>query len=132
MNDSNNSSIQINSTTRTPEDQARIMADLVNKNGIGDTKALYGHHGDRVLDQYPDQRAMIDKMYELGPSNISNHIADPTKMNVIDVSPWRAGIKRPKHFAIKALNHKGVSRVLSPWNSRDKAIHIEIPQPQKR
>jgi hypothetical protein len=131
MNETGNNSIQINSTARTPEEQARVMSGLVNDNGMADTKALYGKNGDLVLDQHPDQKAMVSKMNELGPSNVSKHIADPSKMNVVDVSPFRAGIKRPKVFASKALKHKGVSRVLSPYNSRDKAIHIEIPQLQK-
>ena len=131
MNETGNNSIQINSTARTPEEQARVMSGLVDDNGMADTKALYGKNGELVLDQHPDQKAMVSKMNELGPSNVSKHIADPSKMNVVDVSPWRAGIKRPKAFASKALKHKGVSRVLSPYNSRDKAIHIEIPQPQK-
>jgi RHS repeat-associated protein len=131
MNETGNNSIQINSTARTPEEQAGVMSGLVHDNGMADTKALYGKNGDLVLDQHPDQKAMVSKMNELGPSNVSKHIADPSKMNVVDVSPWRAGIKRPEAFASKALKHIGVSRVLSPYNSRDKAIHIEIPQPQK-
>mgnify|MGYP006138474717 CR=1 FL=1 len=128
MNDSGNSSIQINSTVRTPEGQARVMSGLVDTNGMDHTKGLYGVNGDKVLDKYPDQKAMVTKMNELGPGNVSNHAGDPSKINVVDVSTWRGGITNPRKFAKSAGNHKGVKRVLSPYNSKDKAIHIEIPQ----
>ncbi|WP_228527868.1 RHS repeat-associated core domain-containing protein [Pararhodonellum marinum] len=130
MNESNNSSIQINSTLRTSEDQARIMSDLVNANGMAHTKKLYGSNGDLVLDNFPDQQAMVDKINSIGPSKVSNHLGDPSKINVVDVSPWRGGITNPRNFANKIGSLNGV-RVLSPYNSNDKAIHVEIPQPKK-
>lgn len=129
-NATDNSSMQINSTARTPEGQARVMAGLVDADGMAKTKALYGRNGDLVLDEYPDVTAMVEKIYELGPSNVSKHIADPDEMNVVDVSPWRNGLQRPQQFSQEAEEHPNVSRVLSPYNSNDKAIHIEIPQPQ--
>jgi len=128
MNDSDNSSIQINSTARTPEEQAKVMSELVDAHGMKNTKDLYGNNGDKVLDQYPDQKAMTKTINDIGPSKVSKHIADPSKMNVVDVSPWRGGIKKPKDFANSAAKNKSVSRVLSPYNSKDKAIHVEIPQ----
>jgi RHS repeat-associated protein len=131
MNASDNSSIQINSTLRTPEDQARIMSDLVNKNGMSDTKILYSSNGDKVLDKYPSLQKMVDKINEIGPSKVSNHLGDPSKINVVDVSPWRGGISNPKALAKEADNNPKTSEVLTPWNSRDKAIHIAFPQPIK-
>uniref|UniRef100_UPI003F6EC995 RHS repeat domain-containing protein n=1 Tax=Cyclobacterium plantarum TaxID=2716263 RepID=UPI003F6EC995 len=131
MNASDNSSIQINSTLRTPGDQARIMSGLVDANGMAHTKKLYGSNGDLVLDQYPIQSSMVDKINEIGPSKVSNHLGDPSKINVVDVSPWRGGITNPKTFSIKIDAVQGI-RVLSPWNSNDRAIHIEIPQLQKK
>jgi len=128
MNETGNSSIEINSTARTPKEQAKVMSGLVKSDGMKNTKKLYGKNGDKVLDKYPDQKAMVKTIYKLGPSNVSKHLADPSKMNVVDISPWRKGIKNPKKFASSAQKHKGVKRVLSPYNSKDKAIHVEIPQ----
>jgi len=130
MNETDNSSIQINSTARNPEGQARAMSEMVDGDGMAAAKDLYGKNGDIVLDQYPNMGAMVDKINELGPANVSNHIRNTDEINVVDVSPWRNGIKRPKAFAITAQRHKGVSQVWSPYNSKDRAIHIEIPQPR--
>jgi len=130
MNESGNSSIQVNSTLRTPEDQARIMSDLVNANGMAHTKKLYGSHGDMVLDKYPDKPAMVNQINTIGPSKVSIHLGDPSKINVVDVSPWRGNITNPRNFANKIGIFKGV-KVLSPWNSNDRAINVEIPQLQK-
>ena len=132
MNASGNSFIMINSTLRTPEDQARIMSDLVNKNGMNDTKVLYSSNGDKVLDKFPSIQKMVDKINEIGPVKVSNHLGDPSIINVVDISPWRGGITNPKGFAKEASDAKPkTSEVLTPWNSRDKAIHIAIPQPKK-
>ena len=131
MNESNNSSVQINSTARTPEDQARIMSDNVGSQGMKSQKALYGKKGDQVLDQHPDQGAMVNKINELQDEPGLNHVADPSKINVIDISPWRGGIKNPKDLTKAAKSNKSVSRVFSPYGKpRDPAIHIEIPQKQ--
>jgi RHS repeat-associated protein len=132
MNASGNTSIQINSTSRTPEDQARVMANNVTSQGMVSQKALYGTNGDKVLDLYPNQKAMVNKINELGPGNVSKHCADPSIMNVIDISSNNGGIKNPMGFSKAAQNHSGISRVLSPYsNIGEKAIHLEIPQNRK-
>jgi len=130
MNETGENSIQINSTMRTPEDQARIMSDLVKSGGMAEQKKLYGANGRAVLDKYPDQKAMVDKINAIGPSKVSNHLGDPSKINVVDISRY-GGIKKPKNFAEKLATNKAVQRVLSPWNSKDRAIHTEIIQPKK-
>ena len=33
---------------------------------------------------YPDKKAMLNKIYELGPRTVSLHWGDHTKLNVID------------------------------------------------
>jgi hypothetical protein len=129
MNKTQEKSIQINSTARTPEDQVRIMAEMVESRGMAAQKKMYANPGDQVLDKYPDRKAMLEKMYELGPETVSKHVMDIKKMNVVDVSPVNGGIKNGKSFSDAAEEHEGVSRVLSPWTpTYDPAIHIEIPQ----
>ena len=131
MNQSGESSIQINSTARDAARQADAMIQVVKDNKMSGAKELYGQFGDIVLDAYPDRGAMINKINEIGPSKISNHCADPNKINVVDISTWQGGIRNPKIFANEASKNSKASEVLTPWNSTDKAIHIAIPQPKK-
>ena len=128
MNETGNESIKINSTTRSPEAQARVMSENVDAHGLKSQKALYGSSGDKVLDLHPDVAKMTDKINEVGPTKVSKHCCEPSKMNVVDVSPRSSNLNNPRSFAREAQNHPGVSRVLSPYNSKDPAIHIEIPQ----
>lgn len=128
MNSSGNTSIQINSTARTPEDQARAMSQNVASSSLSEQKALYGSNGKAILSKYPDQKAMVKKINEIGPSKVSNHMVDTKVMNVVDVSVRNGGIKNPRNFADVTSKTPGVSKVLSPYNSNDPAIHIEIPQ----
>ena len=130
MNKSKNFSILITSGTRTPEDQARIMKYYVDLTGMEKQKKLYGPSGDKVLDYYPDQKAMTDEIYRLGPSKVSKHCGDPNEINVLDISPINGGIKNPKGMSEALENDTRVNRVLTPYNSNDKAIHIEINQNQ--
>jgi RHS repeat-associated protein len=129
MNQSGESSIQINSTARSVEDQVRIMAEMVESRGMIAQKKMYADYGDRVLDKYPDRIAMIEMAKTIGPSKISKHCADLDKMNVVDVSPVNGGIKNAQKFSSTAQRNSSVGRVLSPWTPTiDPAIHIEIPQ----
>jgi len=76
---------------------------------------------------YPDKRAMLNKIYELGPRTVSLHCGDHTKLNVIDIAP--SSIPNPKSFANSIGSNPGVSRILTPWNTNsERAIHIEFPQ----
>jgi RHS repeat-associated protein len=130
MNETGNESIKINSTTRSPEAQARVMSENVNSQGMASQKKLYGASGDKVLDLHPDVKKMTNKINELGPTNVSKHCCIPSQMNVVDVSPRASLLNNPRGFAQSAINHPNVRRVLSPYNSKDPAIHIEIPQPR--
>ena len=129
MNQSSESSIQINSTARSVEDQVRVMAEMVVSRGMPDQKKMYGSVGDQVLNEYPNRDAMVAKAKELGSERVSKHCVDPSKMNVVDISPVNGGIKNARNFSNTAHANSGVSRVLSPWTTTyDPAIHIEIPQ----
>lgn len=129
MNQSGESSIQINSTARSVEDQVKVMGDMVLSRGMAAQKKMYAAAGDKVLDKYPDRAAMLETAKTIGPSNVSKHCADLNKMNVVDVSPVNGGIKNAKQFSANAQSNPSVSNVLSPWTKTyDPAIHIEIPQ----
>jgi uncharacterized protein RhaS with RHS repeats len=129
MNQSGESSIQINSTARSVEDQVRVMGDMVKSRGMDAQKKMYAAAGDKVLDKYPDRAAMLETAKAVGPSNVSKHCADLNIMNVVDVSPVNGGINNAKQFSSNAQGNPSVSRVLSPWTPTiDPAIHIEIPQ----
>lgn len=131
------SGVTITSTSRTVEDQARIMFNNIRSKGVDNQKELYGPNGDKVIDVYvaakkdgkTDQQIiglMVDKINELGPGNVSKHIADPQKLNVIDIAP--SSITNKSAF-VQAVNaDKRVSKFLTP--PADPAYHLEIPQPQ--
>ncbi len=124
---SGNNSAIITSTTRTPSDQARIMYGNIRSQGVAKQKALYGPSGDRVIDFYPDQNAMLQEILSIGPSKVSAHCADPSKLNVLDISP--NSIRYGPAFINAILNDPRVGKFLGP-SDNDPAYHIEIPQPQ--
>jgi len=124
MNKSKNFSILITSGTRTPEDQARIMKYYVDLTGMEKQKKLYGPSGDKVLDYYPDQKAMTDEIYRLGPSKVSKHCGDFNELNVIDIAP--SSVKNGNEFSKSISSDPRVSKYIPP--KIDKAHHIEIPQ----
>lgn len=126
MNEAGESSILITSTTRTPEDQVRIMYNNAESQGKEKASNLYKSSGRQVMSLYPDKKAMLDKIYELGPRTVSRHCGNHSELNVIDIAP--STIRNPKKFAGIIGANSGVSKILTPWNTPEKAIHIEIPQ----
>jgi len=130
----------ITSTSRTPADQARIMFNNIQSQGVAKQKGLYAAPGRAVIDEYvkaknagktPDQikAAMEAKIRALGPETISHHCADPAKLNVVDVSPGSVAHPQAFQTAVNAAKAQGkVSKFLTPGNN-DPAFHIEIPQP---
>ena len=94
---SGNNDIYITSTARTPYDQARIMYENCESTGALVQKGIYASSGDAVIDVYTEENnlgkskedvisAMEDKIMEIGPSNVSKHLADPDVMNTFDIS----------------------------------------------
>ena len=72
---------------------------------------------------------MIDKIYEVGPYNVSHHCGTPEtlkKINVIDIFYQRVPIDKRSVFHNALL--KRVTKLLDPLNSHDPAFHIEIKQ----
>ena len=127
MNASVNTTAVINSTTRTPEDQVRILCENIQNQGLANQRALYADPGRQVIDCYPNRDVMLAKIYELGPQSVSKHCADPSILNVFDVE--YASITNKSDFHTALGQNALVSKYLSPFNSNDLAFHIEIKQP---
>ena len=125
MEESNNNSLTITSTARTPAGQARIMHGNITNKGIQSQYNLYGSYGDQVIDQYPDQNAMLDTILEIGPSNVSRHLADPLERNTFDVAP--SSVQYKQAFERSASANDFINKFLTPGNG-DPAYHIEINQ----
>ncbi|MCP3065074.1 hypothetical protein LXT21_40515 [Myxococcus sp. K38C18041901] len=139
MATANVTSARITSTARTPEAQARAMYDNIQSTGVARQKSLYGAGGDAVIDTYSESvaagltkeqtlQAMVDRINELGPSSVSKHMADPTRLNVIDISPRSIPDSKKEAFEEAIRAHPEVSRFLGPSNN-DPAYHLEIRQP---
>src|SRR5437763_7430899 len=130
--------LTITSTQRSPQDQARVMFDNIERDGVAKQKALYKPAGQSVIDAYaaarnagksPDEikAAMLARIVEIGPEKVSRHAADPKILNVFDISP--ASVARQAAFVDAARNDRRVAKVLTPAEN-DPAFHLEIPQPQ--
>jgi hypothetical protein len=141
LNAANLDSCLITSTSRTPQDQARIMFNNIVNKGVAAQKSLYRAPGKAVIDEFVKAKnagknsdqikaAMEAKIRALGPANVSHHCADPSTLNVVDISPSSLSNKTAFEKATKASQAKGaVSKFLTPGNN-DPAYHLEIPQPK--
>jgi len=121
---SKNRSLTITSTTRTPEDQAQIMYNNILSHSKNQQKNLYGPCGDAVIELFPDKNAMLQKILQIGPKNVSRHCADPTKLNIIDISPSSVMYKSAFINAVK--EDPRISTFFYP--KKDDAFHLEIKQ----
>lgn len=133
-------SLLITSTARTPQEQARIMYENIERYGVEHQKLLYGKYGDLVIDEYSKYKAkgnhrqfiisqMLAKIIALDPSKISNHVADPAKLNVIDIAPSSIEPGLRTLFMKCVQEEPRISRCFGP--PADPAYHVEIPQPAK-
>lgn len=122
--------IYITSVARTVEEQARAMLNNIKKSGVDSQIRIYAESGEIVINVYNENssdeenlRNMIAKIYEVGPSNVSKHCADPSVMNVFDVSRSRLSDVNTFIVALKAAGVK------NPLDEPDNGcVHIEIPQ----
>ncbi len=123
----------ITSGRRTTADQARIMYDLIRREGVVYARNLYGSSGDKVIDVYvetsqrlsPDEvkAAMQRKIVEVGPTNVSHHTSD--EFDVIDVAPSSIANQPAFEAALHAaLEDKRIDKVIFPPG--DPAYHIEV------
>ena len=133
------SSATISSTARTPASQARAMYHNIEKTGVGAQKKLYGKYGDQVIDAYVSAKkagmsreqtlqAMERKINDLGPSNVSRHLADPAQLNVVDIAPSSIPAGKRAAFEQALRKDPNVSKFLGP-SDKDPAFHVEIKQP---
>jgi hypothetical protein len=127
-------SCTITSTARTPEAQAAAMYTNLENKGVDSQKELYADAGDKVIDVYVASKAakkseadikadMVAKINEVGPSNVSKHCADSSKLCVVDIAPSSIADKDKFIAAVNA--DKRVTKFLQPPN--DPAYHLEIP-----
>jgi hypothetical protein len=125
----------ITRTTSSPADQARIMYNQLEAGTI----STYTAYGQQVIDVYNREKQaglppsqieadMLAKINALGPYNVSHHIGDPSKLNVVDIDPKSIANKTAFINAVNAATDAGlISKFLQP--PHDPAYHIEIPQP---
>lgn len=129
-------SLQISSGYRSPEDQARIMSDNVRNHGIASQRALYGHNGNLILDEYPDQAAMAARIRSIGPDKVSKHMAEDAV--VFDIAPSSIpgsgfeDLKSVMKAAPQNVNWRQdpdtiyeIGELLYP--PKDPALHVEFP-----
>ncbi len=129
---SGGNSCTINSTARTPEDQARAMY-----NNLAAGKEIsYAAPGAAVTAVfYSSKKAgknatqikadMTAEIYRQGPSKVSRHCADFNTLCVVDIDT--GSIANGKKFVTTVDGESRVSKFLHPGNSQDPAYHIEIP-----
>ena len=131
---SGNDLIYITSTARGPAEQARAMFNNLERD-LAQQRRVYRAPGQAVIDVYVTmqakgassaeiQAAMTNKINELGPSTVSRHAANPSILNVIDISIRR--LAHPEEFR-RAIEAYPDIRLLN----ENEVFHIEIPQPQK-
>jgi hypothetical protein len=135
--------LQITSVERTPEDQARVMYENIEKKGAASQHELYGYYGDLVINAYETYtlmqyskeaviQLMARKIREIGAAKVSHHCNDDPSISVFDIGPHSlrsdAGIKSDelrKAFETAVRADARVVKFLSPSNS-DPAFHLEV------
>ena len=136
MTAANVAKLIISSTQRSPADQARVMFNNLESQGIAAQRRLYKAPGQAVIDVYEAGKKagktsdtikaeMTAKINELGPMNVSHHAADPKLLNVFDVAP--SSVADVNAFQAAVKKDARVSKFLTPPN--DPGLHFEIPQP---
>jgi hypothetical protein len=137
MSAANVAKLTISSTQRSPADQARVMFNNLETQGVATQRRLYKPPGQAVIDVYVAGKAaneaadaikaeMTAKVIALGPETVSHHAADPKILNVFDVAP--SSVADVDAFQTAAKADSRVSKFLTPPN--DPGLHFEIPQPQ--
>jgi peptidoglycan hydrolase-like protein with peptidoglycan-binding domain len=124
----------VTSGRRTSTDQARVMYELIERNGVSYAKNLYGSSGDKVIDEYVAAKAagksstaiklaMESKVKQLGCPNVSHHCSD--SYDVFDVSPLSISDSSAFRRALDSAVFSGAIKMyIAP--PEDPAFHIEI------
>ena len=123
----------VTSGARTPAEQARVMYENCVSKGVEFNKRLYAVPGGKVVDVFAANKdkprsaviqLMLDKIVEVGPSNVSKHCSDTHF--TFDVDPNSMSTAQQTAFLAAIRAHKAVSKVIPP--PADPAFHIEIPR----
>jgi RHS repeat-associated protein len=133
--------LTITSTGRTPEQQARIMYE----NLQAGKSSTYKAPGKQVIQVYHQMKkqgateeqikaAMVKKINEVGPQNVSAHTANPQQVNAIDfgIGTLQKDLTPAQIASLKSylegLQKAGIiSKFLNPENNPgEAAFHIEI------
>jgi hypothetical protein len=133
-------SVKVTSTARKAKDQARIMYDLIKANSPQFVKNLYAAPGKKIVETYEEsvknklsaddtKTAMLSKIEEVGPSNVSHHVvSDDGKLCVFDVAPSSVGDSEAKKRFMKEMEaHASVVKSYKP--PADPAYHLEVQNP---
>ena len=126
----------VSSTSRSPDEQARVMYDNLERYGVEHQRRLYALPGRQVIDEYvrckqagygatETKADMARRIVAIGPTRVSRHASDPQVLNVFDVAPSSI-VQRPA-FEEAVRAEQRVSFFLVP--PRDPGYHLEIPQP---
>jgi len=129
--------LTISATQRSPQDQAQVMFNNLETQGVDAQRRLYKPPGQSVIDAYVAAKsagksaddikaAMLAQVLKVDPQAVSQHAADPRVVNIFDVAP--SSVARPDEFLAAARNDGRVARVAAPPN--DPGLHFEIPQPK--
>lgn len=143
MDDAGVTVLQINSTRREPEDQARAMLYNIQHYGKEAQLELYGATGDRIINVWDpnlsdaeNKANMADMIRQIGPEKVSRHMANDAQ--VFDVAPSSVDPSVRDAFLarLKSVN-KNPNWRASPdevwemgelfWPPKDPAYHVEFP-----
>lgn len=127
-------SVTITSTAREVEDQARIMYGNIRRQGAAAVRSLYRASGQSVvrayeeaveagLDEYGIRAAMAARIREVGPENVSRHIAQDGVCE-FDIAPSSVPAGARARFIAAVKDHRAVRHFLQP--PRDPAYHLEV------
>lgn len=134
---------RVTSTTRTAAEQAKVMFDFVNKNGIDAALELYGPHGDAIIKvcaasykqhgkcadgmlpkMVDETRRQIELLVKQGDRRTELMHTSDTHFT-IDIAPESIA-DRPA-FEAAVLADRRVTRFLKPPLDRN-SYHLEIPR----
>jgi hypothetical protein len=134
---------RVTSTTRTAAEQAKVMFDFVNKNGVEAALELYGPHGDAIIKvcaasykqhgkcvdailpkMVEETRRQIDLLVKQGDRRTELMHTSDTHFT-IDIAPESIGDRAAFEAAVAA--DRRVTRFLKPPLDRN-SYHLEIPR----
>jgi len=134
---------RVTSTTRTAAEQAKVMFDFVNRNGLEAALELYGPHGDAIIKvcaasykqhgkctdpilpkMLDETRRQLELLAKQGERRTELMHTSDTHFT-IDIAP--ESISDPPAFEAAVAADRRVSRFLKPPLDRN-SYHLEIPR----